>query len=913
MAFEPFLAYSASAGSGKTYTLTVRYVALLFLDQSPASILTATFTNKAAAEMRERIVEALRNFGEDRVFLQKVAQETGLSQEALLQKKEEIYRRFLRTPNYIMTMDAFFALILRSAAFDIGLEPDFETNEMRDEALEADFLDETYRASLLESLVRLSIEIEDKRFRKLFDMFDELYRLDPLLPQDTYTLSSKADTEARIDALRREMLSRLEALKASKSAISAFQESNIETFVKKPLFAKASLADHAHYKKPLRGDASLEGLFGELKAAIAAWYRLKEGAILYYLFLLYEHYKHSVVRYAKRRKTLTFDDVSYFTYRLLHHGISRDYLYFKLDTRFKHILLDEFQDTSTLQFLMLQPLIDEMFAGKGQSEFRSFFYVGDTKQSLYRFRGGVEALFDEVARRYGMKVAHLDTNYRSAKAVVETVNRLFASKMEGFVPQKCRPDAPEGYVEVLESDDIIQGAITQARRFIDAGIAPSRIAFLVHTNKEGAQLQEACEAAGIPTVLQTRSTLRYVPRVAALVEAIRYLKHTNALHIEALCRMSGKKLEEVDLSWYKASMPPLAVLDGLIKTFGVFEGEGNVLRLLEFAARFDDVDTFLEEFEQARIDVASHSLHGARIMTVHGSKGLEFDAVVVLDRTGRQTPDTSPLLYAYDERLHIDRIFYRMAGRDRVDEAYAEVTAAQKEAAQKDRLNVLYVALTRAAEVMTVIKSPEASVFDVLDLTPMSQGSLAHLTPKSSEKQYATIPMPTVRSYGRQEVYAKRETAYDIEAVRFGTALHFALEMLDDMTKEALERAVEATRNRFGCYLSFDEIDAVRRRIGYMLEDPAVVKMFRTATVHKEAGYIENGEFRRIDVLLEYEDCAYVIDYKSAYRDDSAYKDQVRAYVKAAERFLNKPTGGALLFLEENGIRWEEVVSLNKT
>ena len=170
-----------------------------------------------------------------------------------------------------------------------------------------------------------------------------------------------------------------------------------------------------------------------------------------------------------QRGVLSFDDLTYFTYRLLHESMSREFLYFKIDSKFKHILLDEFQDTSTLQFLLLQPLIDEIFSGHGQSEFKSFFYVGDTKQSLYRFRGGVEELFDKVAETYGVDILPMDTNYRSAKNVVEQVNRWFEPTMKGYVAQKSRQGTCEGYVEVIESEELIDEAVVQAKRLLALG------------------------------------------------------------------------------------------------------------------------------------------------------------------------------------------------------------------------------------------------------------------------------------------------------------------------------------------------------------------------------------------------------------------------------------------------------------
>ena len=178
-------------------------------------------------------------------------------------------------------------------------------------------------------------------------------------------------------------------------------------------------------------------MYAYLKEALSKWAEVRESIVLENLFKIYDYYKNANISTAKSSGVLSFDDLTYFTYRLLHESMSKEFLYFKIDAKFKHILLDEFQDTSTLQFLLLQPLIDEIFAGQGQSEFKSFFYVGDTKQSLYRFRGGVEELFEKVAEHYGIDVEQMDTNYRSSKHVVEQVNRWFEPTMIGYVPQKA--------------------------------------------------------------------------------------------------------------------------------------------------------------------------------------------------------------------------------------------------------------------------------------------------------------------------------------------------------------------------------------------------------------------------------------------------------------------------------------------
>ena len=178
--FSPTL---QAAGSGKTFALSVRYISLLFMGESPSSILAATFTNKAAAEMRQRVVDSLRNLGDNEAFLQAVLVETGLSRDELFKRQPEVLARFLSHSSYIVTLDSFFSSILRSASLELGLEPDFVTKTEGTDELEKHFLDEVQAEGLLSNLVKLAMDIEDKRFGKIFDLMQNFYKVDPLLPK----------------------------------------------------------------------------------------------------------------------------------------------------------------------------------------------------------------------------------------------------------------------------------------------------------------------------------------------------------------------------------------------------------------------------------------------------------------------------------------------------------------------------------------------------------------------------------------------------------------------------------------------------------------------------------------------------------------------------------------------------------
>ena len=911
MSFKQFLAYSASAGSGKTFALSVRYISLLFMGESPGSILAATFTNKAAAEMRQRVVDSLRHLGENEAFLDAIVAETGMSREVLFQKQPEVLKRFLSSTAYIVTLDSFFSMILRSASLELGLEPDFVTKEQPEETLEKHFLDEVDAHGLLPSLVKLAMDIEDKRFRKIFELMQHFYKVDPLLPeQSEVTLSVNKEEEA-CEILRLEMLKALQNADAPDRCLKQFDTKNTRELFGKKLFEKETLGEHSWYKKV--ANAEIEAVYAALKQRLALWARAREMIVLHHIFKIYDYYRNATITNAINSGVLTFDDLTYFTYRLLKEIPSREFLYFKIDAKFKHILLDEFQDTSTLQYKLLEPLIEEIFAGQGQSDFKSFFYVGDTKQSLYRFRGGVEELFDWVAQTHGIEVEQMDTNYRSSRHVVEQVNLWFEGKMEGYVAQKSKVDAHEGYVEVFYSEEVIEDAVAQAQRLQDLGVNVDDIAFLVSTNKDGQTLQEACEKAGIATLLKTSSSLKNVPKVAALVSMVSYLFSGEKIDAEAMLQNVGKTFAEIDLSWFSVFMSPLQVVDRLIREFGYFDNDRNLLKLLEFASGFSDIPTFLEEFATSSISVAAHSIHGARIMTIHGSKGLEFEYVILLDKLTRPNSDKAPLIFHYNDELVIDQILYRTQNREHFDENYARIMEERKASALKDRKNVLYVALTRAVEGLIVIKKPEASIFDEIGMVPMSIGSLRQIQPMTS----GSVPEPvegidssiTISDYGTQEITEREnDEEKDLAAILFGTALHYALEIMGSFDEKSLQSAMVSVRNRYGQLVGNVGLQEIEKRVRYLIEDESFQALLENARIMKEQSLSFEGELKQIDLLLAYEDHMLVIDYKSSKKYLLKHQAQVNHYKRAIESITEKPTRGMLVYLLEEGI---EILNLN--
>jgi exodeoxyribonuclease V beta subunit len=870
------------------------------MGESASHILAATFTNKAAAQMRQRVIDSLKHLGSNQAFLDVVSQQSGLSCDELIQMKSDVLERFLNSPSYIVTLDSFFVSILRSASLELGLEPDFVTKEVQESKLDYEFVSEVVVNGDISSLVKLALDIEDKRFGKIFDIMQDFYRLDPLLSYDNQNELNISLIENKIEQLRDRLHKVLIEAKASKSAIANFAPMDIKSLSQKSVFAKESLNDHKYYQKYIQKYPQIDEFYLELKSSLKEWFKAKEHIVLSALFDNYAHYKNAVISQAKSTKVLSFDDLSYFTYRLLYESITKEFLYFKLDAKFRHILLDEFQDTSTMQYLMLKPLIDEIFAGSGQSDFRSFFYVGDKKQSLYRFRGGVEELFDKVAGDYGIVIEPMDTNYRSARHIVEFVNRCFENIMQDYTPQKSKADANDGYVEVIQSDEIIECAINEAQKLLDMGISIDDIAFLVSANKDGVALQEACFAKGINTLLKTTSSLKNNAKIASLVAMIEYLLYGYEIDLAPLESRLNIDINSINFEWFDASMSPFDVLDRLIKICGYYDGDANLLSLLEFASKYDDLVEFIDEFALSNIPIASNTTHGAKIMTIHGSKGLEFEHVIVLDKLTKPKNDTNAIIFGYDDELNIEKIYYRQKNKDIFDKEYADVIAKNKILSYKDTLNVLYVAFTRAVESMRIIKKSENSIFDMIGVEPIVLGSMTH-KPKSKSEISSNKPLSYKLNYhGMQDKESKTSKIENIE-VLFGSAMHYMLEMID-FKMPNIDEAYNVMYQKYAKKLTSKDLENIKSRVATLLECEEFMSYLDGAKLYKELPLSFQGDIKQIDLLVEKDDKMIVFDYKSSQKNHLSHQNQVISYKKAIKSLSNKQVIGVIVYILEEKI-----------
>ncbi len=149
----------------------------------------------------------------------------------------------------------------------------------------------------------------------------------------------------------------------------------------------------------------------------------------------------------------------------------------------------------------------------------------------------------------------------------------------------------------------------------------------------------------------------------------------------------------------------------------------------------------------------------------------------------------------------------------------------------------------------------------------------------------------------------QEEEEKDYEAILFGTALHYALEMLGAFDLESLALSMTALGNRYGQQLNLTQLEQIQNRIKLLLENPTFQDLLPTSTIRKEQSLSYEGELKQIDLLLEYENHCIVIDYKSSQKYTLKHQNQVGYYKKAIANITGKRTEGFIVYLLEDEVR----------
>lgn len=905
------LAYEASAGSGKTFMLVVRYLSLLFTGAQPSKILALTFTNKAASEMQERIVSTLEEL-ESRGELDEIVKVTELSREYLLDNRQRILNEFLNAHTKIMTIDSFFTSILRKFSLYASLMPDFSTFSSQHELkLLSRFLKEVTQARKKDTLVTLSLQSK-KRLTDIFGLLDEFYIKFQELKHIEFIKQDYLQFENEALSYMSELKRIVESCEAASSTAKKGVEFDCFDNVASKAWIGRETLDYSTYKKCFT--PVMDELLVKIQEAIKNQNRAKEQNFFFAIKELVDIYAKSKKALYMDDSELSFSDVTSLVYEILNLIDDSEFLYFRLDSQIEHMLLDEFQDTSILQYEILKPLINEITSGKGIFENGSFFFVGDVKQSIYRFRGGVSSLFGVVQKENNTHVEKLLTNYRSQKEVIEFVNSVFADKIKNYSPQLVRAQAQGGYVEVKQSDEPLQEVVQQVQRLLNSGANINEIAILCATNGDGEEIKRTLESEHIEVVTETTTKLINQKSVKAILEYLKYLYFNEDIYMYnffALISQEVRSIKKVDFNEVKL----LDIVKNVIKEYGLFSDDflkenGNIIRFLNTLSKQSDIEALLFEYERLDISAAASELNGVRVLTVHKSKGLEYEHVIVMDRLKKAPPARDAIIYEYDD-ITLKNIYLRVKGRDAIDAQYADALAKEKALVREDSLNALYVAFTRARENLFVILKSKDSMFDILDLVCANSGIL-RVDSKSKPVDVKTLSKPLEYKnlyYGTQSdiLALEKEQQEDLKSINFGIAMHYMLEMLGELKIENIIPAKDMMINKYGHTLEASEIEDIQSRVQLLLNNQEF-KNLSSGECYREKAIRYKNNLRYIDLLVKSDSATLfnswnIIDYKSATSYSEHHLKQVRYYEKAIKEITGDEVHGHICYLLKDEIK----------
>ncbi|GAA9720200.1 RecB-like helicase [Helicobacter pylori] len=909
------MALKASAGSGKTFALSVRFLALLFKGANPSEILTLTFTKKATAEMKERILDYLKILQKENLeneneksqnILKELEEKYHLNPSLVQNSAQKIYQRFLNAEIRVSTIDAFFQSILRKFCWFVGLSANFEVNE--DTKAHQQQLNESFLSALNgEQLEELSVFIaqclsydnytSDSILERLRFLKNKLYLFDPNKKEPAF------DEEGFLEKLRslNQQIQNIET--ASDKAKTAIKCDDFRGFLNSSLTWLKKKSEYRDFKKLKDEIPTLESECEEIENDLKRYYEAKESA----LFKKFPKFIQLYDNATSKIQALDFDAIKDKVHALLngYEELPAEFFYFRLDSKIAHILIDEFQDTSLNDYKILAPFIDEIKAGIGQAKWqRSVFFVGDVKQSIYAFRGSFSSLFESVAKDFYHD--NLQFNHRSSPLIINYVNTIFKKAYQNsptaYLEQKYPKTSPnkhatDGYVKVsLVADErelLLEQILQEAKNLLEHRIEPKDITILCATNDDALEIKNYLQEnlSTIRPSTESSANLSQFVESKIIKNALKYalaeepykpfykhsvLKLAGYLHDDAIALpgFNPKKESVAGFVW---------------KVMELFELYGECAQIcLELAVGCEDADGFLEKLEAKKI--ASFNLKGTQIMTIHKSKGMQFPYVIVCERLGKPESNNSNQFLEEYNGTELFRLYYRMKNREVVDKDYARVLDKEEAAKDHEETNVYYVAFTRAELGLIVVakdkkeskkESKNKKMREKLDLAPLEEGEITPVISSQKEPLIASVLIKP-HAYGEQvqEIEEEPNSDYeknnDQEAINFGIALHKGLEYqyAYNIPKKSVLEYLNYHHGFYGL-----DYQALEESLELFENDAEIQALFKNLTLKGEAAFLFEGVVSRIDVLLwDKGQNLYVLDYKSSQNYQQSHKAQVSHY-----------------------------------
>ena len=1078
---KPLTVYKASAGSGKTFTLATEYIRLIV--ENPTSyrnILAVTFTNKATEEMKMRILSQLygiwKALPESDNYLKAIQEKTGYEPKLIRERAGQGLANLLHNYNYfrVETIDTFFQSVLRNMARELDLTTNLRIglNDVQVEELAVDQLiaDLSTTDVILQWIMKYIMEsISDD---KSWNVISQIKRFGRTIFKDEYKeVSQELKQKMEEKGFFEQYTSNLrEIKKAAEERMIQIGESFFETLEGEGLsiddLANKNRGIASFFMKLQKGvfDPSIENATvanclenpekwcakthpqhdfivslanGTLRDILrfAVEERPRQWKLFKSADLTLRHLNQLRLLGSIEEKVRELNEnnnrfLLSDTQQLLHaliEGSDSPFIFEKIGTQLEHVMIDEFQDTSTVQWQNFRVLLDEAMSHEGGSN----LIVGDVKQSIYRWRSGDWRLLNDIEQQFHqqqIEALPLKTNYRSEKNVITFNNHFFSEAAEleyqaqkelnseeaeqlkkayADVVQeipKGREDNGEICVTLLPTEDYQENTLQHVAETISEltsrGVHQKDIAILVRVNNQIPVIAQYFQEQMPEVTIVSDEAFRLDASVAVklLVSALRLLTHPDdqltkaaivkVYHIDVLKENTednelllstndlDQLLPETFLSQREVllTMPLYDLAERLHAIFGLEalnEQSAYVFAFYDQLAKYvsentADIDSFLAAWDEGICGktIQSEETNGVRILSIHKSKGLEFDYVICPFCDWQLEKQSGNILWCQPEEqpfseLPIAPIDYSRA--QMMGTIYERDYLHEHLQNTVDNLNLLYVAFTRACKGLYVLgkrgakasrsglieqclplvakEMPEAILEGLEDekgtlvFSSNSRGSRASRNSRESRASRASSPssnpflQPSVpitadfrymesqvnfRQSNRSQAFIEADEGDEIERLNYiqtGSVLHQIFSMI--RTADDIEDALKQLQFEGVLYDEQITPERITNMLRKRLQDPRVADWFSPHwTLFNECTIlsIDDGEMkeRRPDRVMTDGNKWVVVDFKFGSQKPE-YLDQVREYMQLIRTMQPEAeVSGYLWFVYSNKI--EEVV-----
>ena len=1077
--------YKASAGSGKTFTLASEYITLVVKNpQDYRSILAVTFTNKATQEMKTRILSQLygiaHSLPDSEAYYEQVRMKTGFSEQTIRENAAKALS--LLTHHYnefrVQTIDAFFQSVLRNLARELNLTANLRV-DLNDEQVEAQAVDELINSleegeevlNWIRDYIDKNIE-DDKGWNVISqikdfgkNIFKDFYKdhkteLDNRFSDESFFNDFITDLRER----RTRILNRLN--EHAKQMYKKIRDANLDN---PNLFNRGANGLLSHIIKLTKGTPSNDATPQYIQSCIdsadkwpaskcpakekAAIIELASASLCSDLKILNDYRIKDWREYQSCNLTLkhlsqlrllhaiseAVDEINKDTNRFMLSNtqsllctLMKDsdtpFVFEKMGAYLKHIMIDEFQDTSTIQWNNFRKLLDNCMAQVDSHN----LIVGDVKQSIYRWRQGDWKLLNNIEHEFTkeqIKIEPLDTNYRSEEniirfnnaffkqAVLQTVNELESEEIQGAtelveaykeIEQKPRKDNGKGCVRIKlfrydsknASDykqKILNELIENICQLLDQGYKQKDIAILARSKTVIPDIVDSFQNIDKDVSLVSDEAFRLDASLAVnvIIEALRLLTHPHDKLTESkLVKLyqqqvikTGKDINDLfvgeNSTELKSFLPSgyidkfeslsrlslIDLVDEIYSLFSLDSLEGQSAYVCTFYDTLNeylrdhpaDIDDFIEEWEDTLSSntIQSDEVDGIRLITIHKSKGLEYDNVLIpfcdweLEKTNGITiwcsGDDKEKPYGELPLIPVD-YSSKMLGtvfEDDYKEEHLQNTV--------DNMNLLYVAFTRAGKnlfitgkkykektkgksershiIQYIIEElakelPGAIIDDAGDNGPISFefGTLStceervekekatanpfELSPKTHKLKIETFPHPvSFRQSNKSHDFIKGEDIDPSDARRYikvGNVLHQLFSTI--LTEADIEPRLKELEQAGIIYNDDITSRELQNKISCALSNEKVKnwfsprwKLFNECTIldyDKETGDVY--EHRPDRVMTDGKEMI-VVDFKFGKPRDE-YHEQVQRYMRLLMRMGYKQVSGYIWYVLRNEI-----------